>query len=146
MFRIYALQPSLNLVWPFVLVESGGSILDNYARGFATPSSSSSSSLTNQPSASSQQRTNSGIRSLGKCSPQPLTPSYVSSMPAAFKSLIPWWTPGSDAGERQKQHHFHHPDNEYLNSLVTDELRTQLTVNTNPEDSHQQLFKGNQSK
>ncbi|VDL61945.1 unnamed protein product [Hymenolepis diminuta] len=110
------------------LMESGGSILDNYARGFATPSSSSSSSLTNQPSTSSQQRTNSGIRSLGKCSPQPLTPSYISSMPAAFKSLIPWWTPGSDAGERQKQHHFHHPDNEYLNSLVTDELRTQLTM------------------
>ncbi|VDO12704.1 unnamed protein product [Rodentolepis nana] len=124
--------------FPRMRLESGGSLLENYARGFTTPPSSSS--LTNQPSTSSQQRTSGSVRSLGKCSPQPLTPSSVSSMPAAFKNFIPWWTPGSDVGERQ-QHNFHHPNNEYLNSLVTDELRTQLTVNTNPEDSHQRLFK-----
>ncbi|KAL5963296.1 hypothetical protein TSMEX_008961 [Taenia solium] len=59
-------------------------------------------------------------------------------MPTAFKSLSPWWAGGEVSDRQQQQHSLHHPDNEYLNSLVTEELRTQLTVSTSPEESHQQ--------
>ncbi|VDM33119.1 unnamed protein product [Hydatigera taeniaeformis] len=128
--------------FPRMRLESCGSLLESYARGFTTPLSSSSSSLTNQqPGQQQQQQRTGGVRSLGKCSPQSVTPSssssISSSMPTAFKSLSPWWAGGEVGDRQQQQHHLHHPDNEYLNSLVTEELRTQLTVSTSPEESHQ---------
>ncbi|KAH9278482.1 RING finger protein unkempt [Echinococcus granulosus] len=132
--------------FPRMRLESCGSMLESYARGFTTPSSSSSSLTNQQPGQQQQhqQQRTGCVRSLGKCSPQPVTPSssssISSSMPTTFKSLPPWWA-GAEVSERQQQqqqHHLHHPDNEYLNSLVTEELRTQLTVSTSPEESHQQ--------
>uniref|UniRef100_A0A5K3F1L9 C3H1-type domain-containing protein n=1 Tax=Mesocestoides corti TaxID=53468 RepID=A0A5K3F1L9_MESCO len=135
-------------------LESAGALLENYARGLAvtTPTTTQQQQQLLQSQLLQSQQRSTG-RCLTKVQPrQPAQSPTVASTPttsapktptSAFQSA-PWWFADPPQQSRSVEAEQHNLDNEYLNSLITDELRTQLTINTSTEDlHHHQFFKLN---